>query len=75
MSDRQQGWHLSATLKQALHIPSFPQDIFTVRAATSRGATVTFKEGEDVLQYKDGTLFLIHEHNRLFYLPTVTVKQ
>lgn len=67
------GRHLSATLKQALYIPSYPQDIFSVRAATSSGATVIFKEGEDVLLYKDGTRFLIHEHNRLFYLPTVPV--
>ena len=63
----------SATLKQALYIPSYPQDIFSVRAATLNGATVIFKEGEDVLQYRDGTSFLIHEHNRLFYLPTVPV--
>lgn len=67
------GRHLSATLKQALYIPSYPQNIFSVRAATSSGATVIFKEGEDVLQYKDGTRFSIHEHNRLFYLPIVPV--
>lgn len=67
------GQRLSATLKQALYIPSCPQDIFSVRAATSSGATVIFKEGEDVLQNKDGMRFPIHEHNRLFYLPTVSV--
>lgn len=29
------GRHLNATLKQALYIPSYPQDMFSVRAATS----------------------------------------
>src|SRR4029434_1751079 len=67
------GRRRSATLKQALYIPSYPQDIFSVRAATSSGATVIFKEGEDVLLHRDGTRFFIHEHDRLFYLPTVPV--
>ncbi|KAJ8406882.1 hypothetical protein AAFF_G00291580 [Aldrovandia affinis] len=48
------GRRLGTTLRQALYIPSYPQDIFSVRAATSSGATVIFKDGEDVLQYRDG---------------------
>ncbi|KAJ8353867.1 hypothetical protein SKAU_G00214340 [Synaphobranchus kaupii] len=43
----------STTLRQALYIPSYPQDIFSVKAATASGATVIFKEGKDVLQDRD----------------------
>ncbi|XDV35982.1 hypothetical protein PO909_005836 [Leuciscus waleckii] len=32
-------------LMGALYVPSFPQDIFSVKAAMSQGATVIFKEG------------------------------
>ncbi|KAJ8414685.1 hypothetical protein AAFF_G00038870 [Aldrovandia affinis] len=41
------------TLRRALYIPSYPQDIFSVKAATASGATEIFKEGKDVLQDKD----------------------
>ncbi|XP_056290389.1 uncharacterized protein LOC130206435 [Pseudoliparis swirei] len=47
------GRSLRATLKQALDIPLYPQDIFSVRAATSSGATVIFTEGRDVVQSRD----------------------
>ncbi|KAJ8400356.1 hypothetical protein AAFF_G00397390 [Aldrovandia affinis] len=43
----------NTTLRRALYIPSYPQDIFSVKAATASGATVIFKEGKDVIQ--DGT--------------------
>ncbi|KAJ8409082.1 hypothetical protein AAFF_G00241030 [Aldrovandia affinis] len=60
----------NATLRQALYIPSYPQDTFCVKAATASRVTVIFKEGKDVLQDRDGTEFHIHEHNRLYYLHT-----
>ncbi|XP_066542004.1 uncharacterized protein [Hoplias malabaricus] len=59
------------TLRQALYIPSYPQDIFSVKAATSSGATVIFKQGKNTLQHRDGTKFSIYEYNRLYYLQTV----
>ena len=65
------GRHLKTMLKQALYIPSYPQDIFSVKAATSSGATVIFKKDKDILIHKDGTKFHIHVHNRLYYLHTV----
>lgn len=65
------GRHLTTTLRHALYIPSYPQDIFSVKAATTSGATVIFKKGEDVLIHKDGTKFCIHVHDRLYYLYTV----
>lgn len=47
------GRRLSATLKEALYVPSYPQDIFSVKATTSSGAMVIFKEGEDALSFTD----------------------
>ncbi|KAJ8345920.1 hypothetical protein SKAU_G00301130 [Synaphobranchus kaupii] len=60
----------TATLRKALFIPSCPQDIFSVKAATTSGATVVFREGEDALIHKDGTRFNIHVYDRLYYLHT-----
>ncbi|XP_034144603.1 uncharacterized protein LOC117593456 [Esox lucius] len=47
------GLHSKTTLRNALYIPTYPQDIFSVKAATSNGATVTFREGMNVLLHKD----------------------
>lgn len=65
------GRELKTTLSDALYIPSYPQDIFSVKAATASDATVIFKKDKDVLIHKDGTKFNIHVHNRLYYLHTV----
>lgn len=65
------GRHLNTTLRQALYIPSYPQDIFSVKAATTSGATVIFKKGKDVLIHRDGTEFHIHVYDRLYYLHIV----
>lgn len=58
-------------LTEALYVPSFSQDIFTVKVAISHGATVIFKEGQNRLIHKNGTTFDIHMYDRLFYLSTV----
>ncbi|KAM8732845.1 uncharacterized protein AB9X84_025239 isoform 2-T2 [Acanthopagrus schlegelii] len=47
------GRHLNTTLRQALYIPSYPQDILSVKAATASRATVVFKKGTDALIHKD----------------------
>lgn len=65
------GRHLSTMRRQALYIPSYPQDIFSVKAANASGATVIFKKGKDVLIHRDGTKFHVHVHDRLYYLQTV----
>lgn len=65
------GKHLNTTLSKALYIPTYPQDIFSVQAATASGATVIFKKGENVLIHRDGTRFQIHVHDRLYYFHTV----
>ncbi|KAG1934675.1 hypothetical protein F2P79_019887 [Pimephales promelas] len=46
------GRHLKTMLRRALYIPSYPQDIFSVQAAASSGASVTFRKSEDILVHK-----------------------
>lgn len=65
------GRNVKVVLKNALFIPSYPQDIFSVKAATSNGAELKFQQGQNKLVHKDGTTFTIKEHNQLYYLNTV----
>lgn len=58
-------------LKDALYMPTYPQDIFSVARATKVGATVTFKKGESYMITQDENRFKIHEEGNLYYLPTV----
>lgn len=64
------GWRCKAKLRDALYVPSYPQNIFSVKAATTIGSTVVFKEDKDVLIARDGTRFDIHVYGRLYYLHT-----
>ncbi|XP_060795255.1 uncharacterized protein LOC132897961 [Neoarius graeffei] len=52
-----EGRRVRTRLKQALYIPSFPQNIFSVKAATANGDEIRFKDGDDWLVNKDGTKF------------------
>ena len=65
------GRPVKAILKGALFIPSYPHDIFSVKAATSNGAEIKFTQGQSEVVYKDGTKFTIEEHERLYYLNTI----
>ncbi|KAL1263578.1 hypothetical protein QQF64_006317 [Cirrhinus molitorella] len=56
-----------AQLRDALYMPSYPHDIFSV----ARGATITFKRGNSHMVTRDGSRFDIHESGNLYYLPTV----
>ena len=58
---------VEATLQNALYIPTYPHDIFSVRAATENGASVTFKPGASQMIAKDGTKFEIVQRGRLYY--------
>ena len=58
----------NATLKNALYIPSYPQDIFSVQAATEKEATITFQPQDAELIYRDGTIFNIKKYGKLYYL-------
>ena len=59
---------VDATLKDALYVPSFPQSIFSVQAATTKGVSVIFEPDHAELVYKDGTVFEIQKHGKLYYL-------
>lgn len=67
-----EGETVKATLRDALFIPTYPQDIFSVKAATANGASIKFQQGHDELVHQSGTEFDIVEHNRLYYLDTVS---
>eukprot|EP00794_Sanderia_malayensis_P001519 gene1519-1679_t len=62
------GETVNVQLRDVLYIPSFPQNIFSVRAATKFGASVRFYEQYAELITADGTVFQIEERNRLYYL-------
>ena len=57
----------------ALYIPSYPHNIFSVARAINRGATITFKKEDNHMVTKDGSRFDIHKSQILFYLPTVEI--
>lgn len=64
------GHRCTVTLKNALYIPSYPQELFSVKSATAHGAKVFFDEGKDVLESTDGTRFEIYVCKRMYYLQT-----
>ena len=58
----------TAILENALYVPSFKQDIFSVEAATEKGASIEFKPNSAELISKNGTKFNIVKHGRLYFL-------
>lgn len=60
-----------AILKDALYVPSFKQDIFSVQAATDRGSSVTFSPNDAKLVTPNGTEFHIGKSGNLYYLNSV----
>ncbi|GFR82275.1 CCHC-type zinc finger, nucleic acid binding protein a [Elysia marginata] len=61
----------TAILRNTLYIPSFSQDIFSVRAATQNGATVSFARNSGNL-HSHGTNFPISKRENLYYLDSVS---
>jgi len=57
--------YVNTTLKNALYVPSFPQSIFSVQAATAKGVSVIFEPDHAELVYKNGTVFHIQKHGKL----------
>ena len=55
-------------LENALYVPSYNQDIFSVQAATGKGASVEFKPESAELSTPDGTRFEIEKQDRLYFL-------
>lgn len=70
------GRYVAVTLKNALFIRTYSQNIVSVKAATTDGARVIFEDGQNELITKDGTVFCIEEHERLLHedgkQPTTT---
>ena len=66
------GQYVETVLENALYVPSYPQDIFSVQAATGKGARVKFEPNSAELQWKDGSKFNIKKTGRLYYLYHLT---
>ena len=59
----------NVVLKDTLFIPSYKQDIFSVRAATTKGCSVSFDPNGSQLKSPDNeTTFEIFEEGRMYYL-------
>ena len=58
-------------LENALYIPSYKQDIFSVQAAVSKGGRVNFAPNKAELVTKSGTVFDIKQSGRLYYLNSL----
>jgi len=58
-------------LKDALCIPSFKQDIFSVQAATENGASINFSPTQAELIAPNGTVFEVTQSGKLYFLNNV----
>jgi len=59
------------SLENVLYIPSYQQNIFSVLAATEKGATVNFSQTSAELTAPNGTTFDIRKSGKLYYLNSV----
>ena len=59
-------------LTNCLYIPSYPENIFSIKAATLRGSSVNFHLNYAELVTENGIIFEIHCRGKLFYLSNVT---
>lgn len=58
-------------LENALYVPSFKQNIFSVQAATNKGAQVVFNPKSATLIESQGSIFNITKEGRLYYLNSI----
>lgn len=65
------GQQQKAQLRDALYMPSYQHNIFSVARATKGGTILTFKREDSHMTTKDGNRFDIYENGNLYYLPTV----
>ena len=61
-------------LNNALYIPSYTQNIFSVPAAIDRGASITLDKDAKNLRAPNGTMFSIKQQGRLFYLNNISTQ-
>ena len=59
-------------LKNALYIPSYKQNIFSVSAAVEKGASLNLDQHVKQLIASDGSVFNIKQEGRLYYLNSVS---
>ena len=62
-------------LENALYVPSYKQNLFSVQAATEQGASVSFSPKSAELKASDGTSFPIEKEGKLCYLNNVNVSR
>ena len=62
------------TVKDALYVPTYEQNMFSVQSTTQKGATVTFTPKCAKMKAPDGTVFDIEKQGRLYYLNNVKGK-
>ena len=67
-----EGAQQSIVLRDALFIPSFNQNIFSVQSAVDKGATIKFKPECAELKSVDGNIFNISKRGKLYYLNSVS---
>ena len=68
-----EGKVVKTKLDDVLYIPSYPQDIFSVRSATKKGAEVTFSKNGGAIVGSDGRKFDIKVSGGLYYVYHVNV--
>ncbi|KAK3779704.1 hypothetical protein RRG08_013659 [Elysia crispata] len=68
------GCQQNIILKNALYVPSFSQNIFSVLAATDNGASVQFGKSSAQLQFH-GTAFDIFKDGQLYFLKSSFVSK
>ena len=59
-------------LNNALYIPSYDQNIFSVSAAIEKGACVNIEKEEKYFKAPNGTKFEIEQKGRLYYLNSIS---
>ena len=69
------GLERNITLTDALFIPSFKQDIFSVQAAVDHGAKVNFEQNSASLLCADGNKFNIKRNGKLYFLNNVKLQR
>lgn len=69
------GTYVDVKLSNVLYVPSYPQNIFSVQSATTKGCKVIFHGSSAELIAPNGTVFPICQEDRLYYLCKSAVNQ
>eukprot|EP00794_Sanderia_malayensis_P006415 gene6415-7146_t len=59
-------------LHNALYIPSYSQNIFSISAAIDRGACINLDKDSKYLRQPDGKTFEVEQKGRLYYLNSIS---